>query len=111
MNNNLLPFQLGEHYQNWEFDLEILDLERIKGYDSYIYLDEIKIFNNKAYYVELIFLFDILEFVLLIFSFSSEEELIGFITKIENHYSNLYCRKNGLYVELHYAKFNDKAYF
>ena len=104
MNNYLLPFQLGEHYENWEFDLEILFVERIKGYDSYIYLKEIQLFDNKASYVELIFLFDILEFVLLIFSFSSKEELIEFITRIKNQYTDLYCRENGLYAELYYGK-------
>ncbi|SEQ20986.1 hypothetical protein [Epilithonimonas lactis] len=109
--NNLLPFQLGEHYENWEFDLEILEIERIRGYDSYLYFKEIQIFDNKAYYIELIFLFDILEFVLLMFSFSSKEELIEFTSKIKNQYTDLYCRENGLYAELYYGKLKDKAHF
>lgn len=109
--NNLLPFQLGKHYENWEFDLEILDVERIKGYDSYTYLREIKIFDKKADYVELIFLFDVLVFVVLIFSFKSKVELLQFTIKIKNEYSQLLYKENELLLKLYYGNLGEKAEF
>ncbi len=38
MKNTFLPFQIGEQYENWEFDLEYQNEEKIKGFDSYLYL-------------------------------------------------------------------------
>ena len=64
MKNQNLPFQIGEHYENWEFDLEILDVERIKGYDGYIYIREIVFLGAIPRYVELIFLIDLLQIVI-----------------------------------------------
>lgn len=64
MKNIFLPFQIGEQYENWEFDLEILDVERIKGYDGYIYIREIVFLGAIPRYVELIFLIDLLQIVI-----------------------------------------------
>lgn len=64
MKNQNLPFQIGENYENWEFDLEILDVERIKGYDGYIYIREIVFLGAIPRYVELIFLIDLLQIVI-----------------------------------------------
>lgn len=38
MKNIYLPFQIGEEYENWEFDMEYLDEEKIKGFDGYLCL-------------------------------------------------------------------------
>lgn len=111
MKNIDLPFKLGEHYEKWEFDLEILSVERIKGYDSYTYLREIQIFDKKADYVEMIFLFDFLEFVILTFSFKTEIELLQFTIKIKNEYSQLYYKKNELILKLYYGNLSEKAEF
>lgn len=59
-----LPFEIGREYENWEFDLEVLDVERMKGYDSYIYIREIVFLGAIPRYVELIFLIDLLQIVI-----------------------------------------------
>lgn len=64
MKNKDLPFKIGENYENWEFDLEILDVERIKGYDGYIYIREIVFLGAIPRYVELIFSIDLLQIVI-----------------------------------------------
>lgn len=61
------PFILGEHYEKWEFDLEVLNKERIKGCDSYIYLKPIYISDIRVNKVELVFSLDILIGVYLTF--------------------------------------------
>ena len=55
MKNNKLPFQIGKHYENWEFDLEPIEKERIIGFDSYIYIRELLFLGVIPRYVELIF--------------------------------------------------------
>lgn len=60
MRNLPYPFKLGEQYETWEFDLEIMDKERIEGCDSYIYLGNISLFGENAEYIEMIFSMDIL---------------------------------------------------
>ena len=59
MKNNKLPFQIGKHYENWEFDLEPIEKERILGFDSYIYFRELLFLSVIPRYVELIFSWDI----------------------------------------------------
>jgi|SRR5690554_542156 len=63
-----LPFELGVDYEKLEFDLEITQ-DRIKGFDSYIYVG--KRFNNFLNYptdkTEFIFSFDILEVIIISF--------------------------------------------
>lgn len=34
MENFILPFEIGQDYEVWEFDLEVMDIERIPNYDS-----------------------------------------------------------------------------
>jgi hypothetical protein len=63
-----IPFEIGLDYEIWEFDLEVLDHERIANYDSYLYVGEInKFLNFSTYQTELIFHWDILEMVVLTF--------------------------------------------
>ncbi|MCT3945698.1 hypothetical protein HZQ28_12460 [Elizabethkingia anophelis] len=68
MKNVYYPFELGEQYEKWEFDLEIIYKERIKGSDSYIYLGNISLFGERAEYVEMIFSMDILTAVYIKFN-------------------------------------------
>lgn len=69
-----IPFKLGMQYDNWEFDLEIVN-DRVVGCDSYIYIG--KKFNKFLNYsidkTELIFNFDILEAVLITIKNSSSD--------------------------------------
>lgn len=63
-----LPFKIGQDYEIWEFDLEVMDVERIPNYDSYLYLKEVKNFLNIiSDKTELIFYWDRLKAVILTF--------------------------------------------
>lgn len=62
-----LPFQIGEQYEIWEFDLEVLAADKIRGYDSYYFIKEISFYGLKPAQTELIFSLDILEAVILSF--------------------------------------------
>ncbi len=107
-----LPFIIGKDYENWEFDLEVLDIERIKGYDSYLYLKKIILFERNADYVELIFLFDILEIVFIKFSFESQEKLLEFKEKLTSKsYTIIIIQELGLNLKLLYGNLDEKAHF
>ena len=75
MKNNKLPFQIGNHYENWEFDLEPSDVERILGFDSYVFIREISFLNIIPRYTELVFCWDILKVVILTVDFETKEQL------------------------------------
>ena len=75
MKNNKLPFQIGKHYENWEFDLEPSDMERILGFDSYVFIREISFLNIIPRYTELVFCWDILKVVILTFDFEIKEQM------------------------------------
>lgn len=63
-----LPFEVGQDYEVWEFDLEVMDIERIPNYESYSYLGKVKKFlNSISDKTELIFYWDRLEAVILTF--------------------------------------------
>ena len=69
MNDIYLPFQIGEQYENWEFDLDYLNEEKIKGFDSYLYLWQRAFLYLVSSRIELIFALDILEVVIIRFEF------------------------------------------
>lgn len=75
MKKLLFPFQIGKHYENWEFDLEILDNNVIRGFDSYTYLKKILFLGVKPAFVELTFSSDVLRFVTLKINLDSLEQL------------------------------------
>ena len=78
MKNNKLPFQIGKHYENWEFDLEPIEKERILGFDSYIYFRELLFLGVIPRYVELIFSWDILKVVIFTVDFKTKQEIYLF---------------------------------
>ena len=75
MKNNKLPFQIGNHYENWEFDLEPSDVERIIGFDSYFHIRELSFLGIIPRYTELVFCWDILKVVILTVDFETKEQL------------------------------------
>ena len=75
MKKNKLPFQIGKHYENWEFDLEPADMERILGFDSYFYIRELSFLGIIPRYTELVFCWDILKVVILTFDFETKEQM------------------------------------
>ena len=75
MKKDKLPFQIGKHYENWEFDLEPSDMERILGFDSYVFIREISFLNIIPRYTELVFCWDILKVVILTFDFETKEQM------------------------------------
>ena len=78
MKNDKLPFQIGNHYENWEFDLEPTEKERILGFDSYIYFRELLFLGVIPRYVELIFSWDILKVVIFTVDFKTKQEIYLF---------------------------------
>ena len=75
MKKDKLPFQIGKHYENWEFDLEPSDMERILGFDSYFYIRELSFLGIIPRYTELVFCWDILKVVILTVDFETKEQL------------------------------------
>ena len=75
MKKDKLPFKIGKHYENWEFDLEPIEKERIIGFDSYIYIRELLFLGVIPRYVELIFSWDILKVVLFTVDFKTKQDL------------------------------------
>ena len=75
MKKNKLPFQIGKHYENWEFDLEPSDMERILGFDSYFYIRELSFLGIIPRYTELVFCWDILKVIILTVDFETKEQL------------------------------------
>ncbi len=55
-----IPFKIGMQYENWEFDLELVDTKR--GYEIYEYTkgDITKINGSKVEHINLYFELDIL---------------------------------------------------
>ena len=93
-----IPFKLGMQYDNWEFDLEVLDYERIPLYDSYLYVGKIKKFLNiSPQKTELIFHWDVLEIVILTFidlEDSTKQDLnrkLKLLHKISSSQDHLKC--------------------
>lgn len=100
-----LPFEIGREYENWEFDLEVLDVERMKGYDSYIYIKEIVFLGAIPRYVELIFSWDILEAVILVFSFNNSSEVNNFKKSLDGlKIQNLKYKSNNQLITLMYGR-------
>ena len=78
MKKDKLTFQIGKHYENWEFDLEPIDMERILGLDSYFYIRELSFFGIIPRYAQLVFCWDILKVVILTVDFETLEQLHQF---------------------------------
>ena len=75
MKKDKLPFEIGKHYENWEFDLEPSDMERILGFDSYFHMRELSFLGIIPRYTELVFCWDILKVVILTFDFETKEQM------------------------------------
>ena len=89
MKKDQLPFKIGEDYENWEFDLEVCINDKIKGFDSYIYLKNFKFLDITPLQTELMFFFDILELVIMTIKTKDDREmenLIDLMTKTFGDY-------------------------
>lgn len=80
-----IPFKLGMQYDNWELDLEVTK-DRIDGCDSYIYIGKEfnKFLNYSTDKTELLFSLDVLEAVILRFTYRNIKfyyELLKTISK------------------------------
>lgn len=106
MKKDKLPFQIGNHYENWEFDLEPTEKERILGFDSYIYFRELLFLGVIPRYVELIFSWDILKVVLFTVDFKTKQDLDLFkdSLNLEFRKSNQFYIKDQLIVRFELAK-------
>ncbi len=106
MKKDKLPFQIGKHYENWEFDLEPIEKERILGFDSYIYFRELLFLSVIPRYVELIFSWDILKVVLFTVDFKTKQDLELFkdSLSLEFRKSNQFYIKHQLIERFELAK-------
>ena len=106
MKNNKLPFQIGNHYENWEFDLEPIEKERIIGFDSYIYIRELLFLGVIPRYVELIFSWDILKVVIFTVDFKTKQEIYLFKDSLDFEFikSNQFYIKEQLIERFELAK-------
>ena len=110
MKKDKLPFQIGKHYENWEFDLEPIDMERILGLDSYFYIRELSFFGIIPRYAQLVFCWDILKVVILTVDFETLEQLhqfrdildlnFGERTQFENEYLDAEIYSVARHIEL-----------
>lgn len=84
-------------YEELEFDLEILP-DRIKGYDSYIYLGEFNNFlDNTTNRIELLFRMDILEAVIISLPLKGFEDVIAKLESLLGTPKVLFMQNNVLY--------------
>ena len=106
MKKDKLPFKIGKHYENWEFDLEPTEKERILGFDSYIYFRELLFLGVIPRYVELIFSWDILKVVLFTVDFKTKQDLELFkdSLSLEFRKSNQFYIKDQLIERFELAK-------
>ena len=88
MKKDTLPFQIGIHYENWEFDLEPSDMERILGFDSYFYIRELSFLGIIPRYTELVFCWDTLKAVILTIDFETKEQLELFRDILDLNFRN-----------------------
>ena len=88
MKNQLLPFQIGEEYENWEFDLEPSDDERILGFDSYFHIRDLSFLGIITRYAEIVFCWDILKVVILTLDFETREQLELFRNILDLNFGN-----------------------
>lgn len=98
MKTDILPFPIGMEYEDLEFDLEVLP-DRIKGYDSYIYVGkDLKNFlNYPTDKIELIFHWEIL--VAIIISLEHNEadlhlDLLKYLILLEKKENYTFYTKN-----------------
>ena len=94
MKKDKLPFEIGKHYENWEFDLEPSDMERILGFDSYFYIRELSFLDIIPRYTELVFCWDILKVVILTFDFEIKEQMELFRDILDLNFGNRAKFKN-----------------
>lgn len=89
MKKDQLPFKIGEDYEKWEFDLEVCIYDKIKGFDSYIYLKNFNFLEITPLQTELVFFFDVLELVIMTINTKDHREmgkLIDLMTKTFGNY-------------------------
>ena len=106
MKKDKLPFKIGKHYENWEFDLEPIEKERIIGFDSYIYIRELLFLGVIPRYVELIFSWDILKVVIFTVDFKTKQEIYLFKDSLDFEFikSNQFYIKEQLIERFELAK-------
>ena len=122
MKKDQLPFKIGEDYEKWEFDLEVCIYDKIKGFDSYIYLKNFNFLEITPLQTELVFFFDVLELVIMTINTKDHREmgkLIGLMTKTfgvyiehEQEYLSacIYKLEDSNQIWLIYEPLEDKTY-
>lgn len=94
MKDNYLPFQIGEQYENWEFDLDILETERVPGCDSYYFIWSKPFLHIIPNTIEMIFCVDILQAVIMEVKDISLHEIAEVESLLIRLYGNCKTQKN-----------------
>ena len=89
MEKENLPFLLGLDYEQWEFNLEVLNKEDILGMDNYLYLEDISFLGVVPKSVEMLFSLDILQVVRIIYEFDNQKELDKFYKGLVEYFNNI----------------------
>ena len=92
MEIDFIPFQIGMQYENWEFDLESIELDTKLPYDKYLYFkkDIKELFGVEVQYIYLYFNLDILFKVEIIYKPSSPVQgFMYLVSCLENKYGKL----------------------
>ncbi|WP_420572945.1 hypothetical protein [Kordia sp.] len=90
MKIDFIPFQIGMQYENWEFDLEPINLSFKISYDQFIYFkkDIKELFGIEIQDIHLYFNLDILFKVEIIFKSKNQvQDFIYLATELEKKYS------------------------
>ncbi len=103
MKKSILPFQIGEQYEKWEFDLEYCNEQRIKGCDSYVYLCRESFLHIIPSNIVLVFSLDVLELVVMTVNSRDYDDLVELPDVLENY---LGCYKKSWKGEVYYCIFN-----
>ncbi|WP_378185901.1 hypothetical protein ACE939_12395 [Aquimarina sp. W85] len=110
MNLEELPFKLGMPYENWEFDLDFIEVTRL--YDKYKYSKEdiTDLCGLTVQHIYLYFNLDILFKVEVVFKcFNPVVEFIQLTTQLENKYGKQTLDSNEDLTKLH-KTWQDSAY-
>ena len=90
MKIGFIPFQIGMQYENWEFDLEPINLSFKISYDQYIYFkkDIKELFGLEIQLIYLYFSLDILFKVEIIYKSKNQvQDFIYLATELEKKYN------------------------
>jgi len=99
MKKDKFPFKLNMPYEELEFDLEPIK-DRVKGYDSYLYIEQIAVFGIFPKKIELVFYWEQLKIIIIEFE-QVDLSKVAKLTKLK------FIKINNLYVKATFKIYKD----